>query len=433
MAHLVALPDRYGRVLSRLLQIAISYIFVFGVWSGNLSVVVNGGLALAVTFLPALMERDYRISMNPWLIAFITGTLLLHTLGMVGLYNGVWWFDHLTHTLSASIVAGVSYAIVRAVEEYSEAVTLTPGFLFVFTLIVTLALGVLWEILEFSMRHLAQSTDLTPVLIQYGLSDTLGDLLFNLIGALLIAIFGTGIYDDIAKKITSRLEEYTPHRPDTRSARTSSDAAEPDQLATMVYATHRNASIAWLLVGALMLLIVQAAKTGAGVHAVLVGTVAVLALIPPLVYGSSRVMLPWGVLALAAVPGVIYELAGAGQVSEFAAYITVAAVALVVAVEIHIFTSVDMSPRFAVAFVVLTTMAVSGVWALARWASDLWLGTSFLLRAGPPGTVETKLMWGFIYSTTAGLLAGVVFERVFLRRANKTALYGEQSHPPRTQ
>jgi hypothetical protein len=433
MAQLVALPDRFGRVLSRLLQVAISYIFIFGVWRANLSVVVNGGLALAVTFLPALMERDYRLSMNPWLVAFITGTLLLHTLGMVGLYDGVWWFDHLTHTLSASIVAGVGYAIVRAVEEYSETVRLTPRFLFVFTVIVTLALGVFWEIMEFSMRLLAQSVDLTPVLIQYGLTDTLGDLLFNLVGALLIAIFGTGIYDDIARKLTSRLEEYTTRHSGRSGARALSASTGHDSLATMVYDTRRNALIAWLLVGALILLTVQAVRVGAGVRAVLIGTVATLAVVPPLVYGSSRVMLPWGVLALAAVPGCVHEVAGSGSISEVAVYVTVAAVALVVAVEIHVFTTVDMSPRFAVVFVVLTTMAVSGVWALVRWTSDLWLGTAFLLDAGPPAVVEASLMWGFIYSATSGLLAGVIFERVFLQRASKTALYGEQNHTPRTR
>lgn len=417
MGWLPRLPDRYGRATTRLLQIAIGVVLLFGVWVGNPSIVVNGLLSLVVTFLPALLERDHRISASPWLVAFITAAVFLHALGMVGLYDGLWWFDHLTHTLSASIVAGVGYATVRAIDEYSDAVSLSPRFTFVLVLTVTLALGVLWEVLEFALRVLARSLGMAPVLVQYGLSDTLADLVFDLLGALVVALFGAGVYGEVAETFTERLEAYREKRFEALREGSRDEGAALVSVATVVRDTQRNARVAWAVVGLLVGLAVQALLSAAPLRASFITVVVVLAVLPPLVYRSSGVMLPWGLLVLVAVPGVVYEFAGPGVLSEFSTYVGVAAVALVVAVELHLFTRVDMSPRFAVGFVVVTTMATAGLWALVRWASDLWLGTSFLLGAGPEAAVEEALMWGFVYSTAAGLLAGMGFEWGFRRRA----------------
>ena len=426
MGWLPTLPDRYGRATSRLLQAAIGVILLFGLWVGNISIVVNGVLALGVTFLPAVLERDYRISASPWLVAFISGAVFLHTLGMVGLYDGLWWFDHLTHTLSASIVAGVGYAVVTAIDEYSDEVYLSPRFTFVFVLSVTLALGVFWEVLEFALRVLAQALGMAPVLVQYGLGDTLADLVFDLVGALVAALFGAGVYGEVAETFTERLEDYRENRFEALREGSREERAGLVSVGTVVRDTQRNARVAWAVVGLLVGLAAHALLSAAPLRASFITVVVGLAVLPPLVYRSSSVMLPWGLLVLAAVPGVVYEFAGAGTLSEFSTYVGVAAVALVVAVELHLFTRVDMSPRFAVGFVVVTTVATAGLWALVRWASDLWLGTSFLLGAGPEAVVEESLMWGFVYSTAAGLLAGVGFEWGFRRRAARAPVGRER-------
>ena len=98
-----------------------------------------------------------------------------------------------------------------------------------------------------------------------------------------------------------------------------------------------------------------------------------------------------------------------------------AAVALVIAVELHVFTPVEMDYRFAVLFVVITTMAAAGVWAVVRYAFDLYFGTALLLPAtrteAALAAAEHQLMMEFVYSTLAGVLAGVVFEFYFRRYA----------------
>ncbi|WP_255152518.1 hypothetical protein [Halorarius halobius] len=200
---------RRTQVASRLLQAAIGAVLLVGLATRNLSVVVNATLALSVTFLPGVLARDYGLTVGPGLVLLLTSALFLHTLGMLGLYDGVWWYDHVTHTLSAMLVAGVGYTVTRAVDRYSEAIYLPDRFLAVYIVLVTLAAGVFWEMLEFLAREFAVLLALEPVLVQYGLGDTLVDLVFDAVGAGIVALFGTERFEGLVGRVTVWLEERT--------------------------------------------------------------------------------------------------------------------------------------------------------------------------------------------------------------------------------
>lgn len=202
----IVLSPAQERASSRVLQVAIAGILVVGVATRNPAVVVNAALALAVTFLPGVLARDVGLSLSPGLVLLLTLALFLHTLGMLGLYDGVWWYDHVTHTLSAMLVAGVGYAVTRAVDRYSEAIYLPDRFLALYIVLFTLAAGVLWEVLEFLARELAAWLALDPVLVQYGIGDTLMDLVFDTVGAVAVALFGTERFDDLVVRVTAWLD-----------------------------------------------------------------------------------------------------------------------------------------------------------------------------------------------------------------------------------
>ncbi|MCU4740666.1 hypothetical protein OB960_04540 [Halobacteria archaeon AArc-xg1-1] len=77
-------------------------------------------------------------------------------------------------------------------------------------------------------------------------------------------------------------------------------------------------------------------------------------------------MPPWELLVVVAVPVVDATILGQTFLTEIAVYVAVAAVALVVAIELHRFTPVRMNHSFAIGFVVLTTLAVAGGWNVAQ-------------------------------------------------------------------
>lgn len=184
----------------------------------------------------------------------------------------------------------------------------------------------------------------------------------------------------------------------------------------------KNAYAGWLLVAFLASVAVGTLLGGDLVWAAFVAGVLTLAVVPPVAYRDWTVMLPWEVLAMAALPVIGRSLATVELTGDLAMYLSVAALALILAVELHTFTPVRMTYGFAVFFVVVTTMATAGLWAVTRWAFDLLIGTQFLLEPGvPESAVHDELMWEFVYSTVAGLLAGVVFELYFRRWADLTS------------
>jgi hypothetical protein len=201
------LPSRStaARLAASAMRMSIALVLGVGVATLNVSIVINAVVALAVTYLPALLRRDWDLRLSPGLTLVITTAVLLHSLGMVGLYEGLWWYDHLTHTLSAGIVAAVGYATTRAIDQHSDAVSFPPRFLSVFLLLMTLALGVFWEVLEFVARLAAGAAGIDAVLVQYGLEDTILDLVFDTLGALLVALFGTRRLSGLVTVISARL------------------------------------------------------------------------------------------------------------------------------------------------------------------------------------------------------------------------------------
>ena len=211
--------DRIGishhrqRQLSRALTFGLVGILAIGLERGNTGVIVNTAIGLVVTQLPPLLERDFEIPLDPALTLWITTAVFLHALGTVGLpgseqnfYVTEWWWDHVTHALSSSVVAAVGYTTVRALDKHSEDLYLPGRFTFVFILLFVMAFGVFWEVIEFAVSEGAAMLGTDTVLTQYGLDDTMLDLVFDTVGAVIVAIWGTAHLNDVVGVVAEYLE-----------------------------------------------------------------------------------------------------------------------------------------------------------------------------------------------------------------------------------
>jgi len=179
-----------------------------------------------------------------------------------------------------------------------------------------------------------------------------------------------------------------------------------------------NAWLAWLLLAVLLALLAEYILLTEYLRAGLVVVVVSLGLLPPLAFLDWRVTLPWELLGLVVLPVGLPAVVSADPLELVAAYLSVAAVALVLAVELDVFTGVQMTESFAVAFVVIATVAASGIWAVAQWLSDLYVGTTYILDPTlDTEAVHNALMWDFVAATVAGLLAGLIFSWYFRRLA----------------
>lgn len=204
----------HQRKLTWLMEVGLVGMLFIGLDRGNTGIVVNCAVGIGVTQLPAVLERDYEIPMDAGLTLWITTAVFLHALGTVGLpggagsfYKNTWWWDHMTHALSASVVAAAGYAVARAIDVHSADVRLPPKFMFIFILLLTVAFGVFWEIVEFAVAEVALVFGGGQVLTQYGLQDTMLDLVFNTMGAVVVAVWGTAYLTDVVGALADRFEQ----------------------------------------------------------------------------------------------------------------------------------------------------------------------------------------------------------------------------------
>ena len=201
----LGLSDSQERAFVRVMQLALLGLLVYGLVTLQLGMAANGGLTLAVTLLPALLRREYGYSMDVGLVLWITVAVFLHSVGSLGPYVWFRWYDEVTHTVSATVIAGTGYAALRAFERYSDEIDVPSEFRAVFIVVFVLAAGVVWEILEFASAGIASITGAKAPLTVMGIDDIVTDLVFNTVGAVIVATWATGYVDGVVGFFGRRL------------------------------------------------------------------------------------------------------------------------------------------------------------------------------------------------------------------------------------
>jgi hypothetical protein len=197
--------DSLGRFAVRAMQASLLVLFVYGLATVRLGMAANGALALSVTFLPGLLRREYGYSMHVGLVFWITFSIFLHSVGALGPYRWFPWYDSVTHAVSSSLIAGFGYTLVRVFERHSSDVDVPSEFHGVFVVVFVLAMGVFWEILEFALGGLASLTGTEAALVVMGIDDIVSDMVFNAVGAVVVAVAGTDYFSGVVGFVSRRV------------------------------------------------------------------------------------------------------------------------------------------------------------------------------------------------------------------------------------
>ena len=173
------------KLASRAMQAAMVALAVAGVLTGELTYVPAALVSILMSELPSLFRRDLKIVLPVELNLWIVTALFIHVLGSFsGFYDNLPGWDHLTHAMSASLIAALGFILVASIDKYAESIYLPPAFLALLIVMLTMAVGVVWELME----YLIDTT--TGSHLQYSLDDTMKDMLFDTIGGLLVAAGG---------------------------------------------------------------------------------------------------------------------------------------------------------------------------------------------------------------------------------------------------
>ena len=138
-----------------------------------------------------------------------------------------------------------------------------------------------------------------------------------------------------------------------------------------------------------------------------------LYILPILSTRSPLRALPWEMTLLLAAPLFLHISEGSRTLTEnlswwrdvtsIAFAFSLTTIGFLLTVELHMYTPVRMNRPFAVFFVVMFTLAVSGFWQVGQWIDQVLYGADLL----PSNTVAMKnLLWTLVI----GLLMGFVYD-----------------------
>ncbi len=157
-------------------------------------------MGIVVMFLPSILERRLKIHVPGFMhIVFIIFLYAAIYLGEVqSFYYLIPNWDTILHTFSGAMVGALGFSIVKLLNDSDKVqINLSPLFVAIFAFSFALAIGVLWEVYEFSfdkllglnMQKFALENG-TQLVGREALSDTMMDLIVDAVGALATSIMG---------------------------------------------------------------------------------------------------------------------------------------------------------------------------------------------------------------------------------------------------
>ncbi len=197
-----------------LFQSAILSVLIVAVRRRDVAAAINTFGSLVLTLLPTVLEAVVHtgsgraLVVAPSLVLWLAVAGFLHSLGMLGPYDSTWWWDHLTHTVSAALVAALLYAAFLVTVPSPTEYMPWPGGVGTLTVVFTFVIGVFWELIELVAREIGDWYDIEPVLVYYGWEDTALDLVFDVVGALVVVVLDVRVFVSTVERfpiVTERL------------------------------------------------------------------------------------------------------------------------------------------------------------------------------------------------------------------------------------
>lgn len=164
---------------------AILVVLIIAIIRQQTAAAVNAVAAFAAALTPWLIELTTPLNLPPVMTLWLGIAGLLHAIGMLGPYSTIAWWDYLTHTISGGFVATVAYSALIVVTEPNAGWLVTGG-----TIGATVAVGIVWELLELVARSIGDRYNIPPVLVVYSWRDTTIDLIVDGLAAVIVVAVG---------------------------------------------------------------------------------------------------------------------------------------------------------------------------------------------------------------------------------------------------
>jgi hypothetical protein len=171
--------------MTLILQGLIVIILIASLISGGLIAVFIPAVVLFMTLIPTIIERKYKVAIPWWITFLIVLSLYIHLAGE----HYVWYltyypyYDKIAHLIAGITAALIGFTAVLLLDRYTEN-NFDRYVIILMIIMFTMAFGAFWEIFEFTMDTFFGTS------LQHGNTDTMLDLIFDLLAAIIVAAIG---------------------------------------------------------------------------------------------------------------------------------------------------------------------------------------------------------------------------------------------------
>ncbi len=171
-----------------ILKIIMFILLIIAFWKDDWTGVFGSIIGIILSFIPSILHRNFNITL-PWILdTLIAFALFLHIGGVVlNAYHTVPYYDNLTHFVSAILVAFLAFVVIYILDKYWDGLKMNKYAMAFVVVIFTMAMGVVWEFFEWTTDLIFKTQE------QWGLYDTMKDLLIDTAAGVFIAIVGVNL------------------------------------------------------------------------------------------------------------------------------------------------------------------------------------------------------------------------------------------------
>jgi len=204
------LAEKTHLIISNAIRLILLLAVISSIINSQWTVLFVSCLAFVLTFLPALIERNYKIDLpvefELVIVIFIYAAIFLG--GVKDYYTVYWWWDVVLH-ISSGLVLGFAGFLILYSLYFGKKIQASPRTIALFSFCFAVALGAMWEIFEFAMDGF-----FGVGMQKSGLVDTMWDLIVDSGGALLTSIIGyiylKGGKTRLFERLLKRFVKYNP-------------------------------------------------------------------------------------------------------------------------------------------------------------------------------------------------------------------------------
>lgn len=193
--------NKLNKKLQLLIWISLILAIIFEIYTQSWFNLFITFLTLFLVFSPYFIEHKYQVDipdiLETIIILFIYASLYLGEVR--GFYFHVWWWDLFLHFWSAITLALIGFVLLLTLYETKKIVT-KPFWVAFFAFSFALSMGAIWEIFEFSFDFFLRTN-----MQKSGLFDTMGDLIIDMFGAMIVSISG---YFYLKKRKVTYIERF---------------------------------------------------------------------------------------------------------------------------------------------------------------------------------------------------------------------------------